>query len=222
MITPSRELERAALSALPDGAYVAGVDEVGRGALAGPVSVGIAVVGNETSESFPGRLRDSKQISAAVRQSLVEPVRDWVVGSAVGHASAEEIDQRGIIGGLRLAATRASAKLAEAGVNFDVVLLDGSHDWWSADSLFDIDGPPNVPVTMTVKGDASSAVIACASVLAKVERDALMVALDAVHPGYDWARNKGYASPAHIVALSKLGASEYHRRSWHLPGVEKE
>lgn len=222
MITPSRELEKAALAALPAGSYVAGVDEVGRGSLAGPVSVGIAVVGNETTDDFPAKLRDSKQISSHVREELAEPVRQWLVASAVGHASAAEIDERGIIGGLRLAAARAATRLAEAGVAFHAVLLDGSHDWWSADSLFDVDGPPRVPVTMTVKGDASSAVIACASVLAKVERDALMVALDGAHPGYDWARNKGYSSPSHIEALSRLGASEYHRRSWHLPGVEEK
>ena len=112
-----------------------------------------------------------------------------------------------------------------------MVLLDGVADWLSApaaDLLDSLDGAagrqedgrfvvPVPPVRMEVKGDARCAVIAAASVLAKVERDGFMERLE--DPGYGWAANKGYASPAHIRALGRLGASEHHRRSWRLPGL---
>ena len=102
----------------------------------------------------------------------------------------------------------------------DAVLLDGRHNWWADGSLFDLDSAlPHIPVHMRVRADASCSAVAAASVVAKVERDAMMVALDERHPGYDWARNKGYASPAHIRGLARLGPSAHHRTSWHLPGV---
>lgn len=222
MILPTRNLERSILESLPAGTLLAGVDEVGRGSLAGPVGVGIAVVDNTTSDEFPPTLRDSKLLKPAARSALVEPIHSWVRAGAVGYASAAEIDAWGIIGGLQAAAARAASELFGAGFAFSAVLLDGVHDWWSPASLLDEHPlPPAVPVTTAKKADANCAVVAAASNLAKVERDALMVDLDALIPGYDWAQNKGYGSPAHIEGLRRHGASEYHRRSWHLPGLNE-
>ena len=215
--------------------YVGGLDEVGRGALAGPVSVGLAVVGRRTDDAFPDGLADSKQLTARARTGLIEPVRDWLVDCAVAHASPAEIDERGIVGALRLAGLRALKQVNARGHAPGVIILDGVADWLTApqpDLLTALDdrqppepvldpaaGPPSPPVRMEVKADARCAVVAAASVLAKVERDSLMACLD--DPGYGWASNKGYASPAHIKALTELGASNQHRCSWHLPGLDQ-
>lgn len=214
---------------------VGGMDEVGRGALAGPVTVGLAVVGRGTPDAFPQGLADSKQLTPRRREALVEPCRDWVLDWAVAHASPAEIDALGIVGALRLAGRRALAEVAARGHLPGVVVLDGTADWLTvpeADLLTSLEpAPPGgegkgpdplladlVPGVHTeVKGDARCAVVAAASVLAKVERDALMTALP--DPGYDWASNKGYASAAHVDGLARLGACDRHRRSWHLPGL---
>ncbi len=226
VIEPSRLVEKevlAGLYATGGGApvYVAGVDEVGRGALAGPASVGIALVGVDTSDEFPAGLRDSKLLSAKAREAFVQPVRSWVAASAVGHSTIEEINSWGIMAGLRAAAARALGALE--GFPIGAVLLDGSHNWWTTpDALFPI-GPqlPDIPVRMEVKGDAHCAVIAAASVLAKVERDALMVQAAQRYPGYDWELNKGYASASHIDSLATRGATDFHRTSWNLPGMTR-
>ena len=202
-------------------AILAGVDEVGRGSLAGPVSVGICLVNVQTSEDFPLGLRDSKLLSPARREALDPLCRQWGLDLAVGHAGPDVIDAEGIIVALRRAGADALAQLAARGHTPDAVLLDGRHDWWAEDSLF-TPVLPQIPVRMQVKGDASCSAIAAASVAAKVERDRMMVALDAQYPGYDWAGNKGYASARHIDGLRALGPSPLHRRSWHLPGVEED
>lgn len=201
---------------------VACIDECGRGALAGPASVGVVVV-DVTTARLPAGLRDSKLLSASARRQLVPRIERWAVASAVGHAGAAEVDQVGINAALRLAATRALGAL-EAEV--DVVLLDGTHDWLSAPTqpaLFDPSVPAavSVPVVTQVKGDLRCAGVAAASVLAKVTRDGVMAEVAASHPGYGLERNKGYASPDHIAALRRLGASDVHRRSWRLPGIGK-
>ncbi|WP_371744619.1 ribonuclease HII [Georgenia sp. TF02-10] len=228
---PTRSLERALLAEHGAGALVAGMDEVGRGALAGPVSVGVAVVDARTSRRMPPGLADSKQLTPRAREDLVEPVRAWCAAAAVGHASPAEIDAHGIIAALRLAGRRALAELAAAGVLPAVVILDGSHDWLSepADLLGPLEAAvpvpgtdravPVPPVRTQVKADAGCAVVAAASVLAKVTRDRLMVTLHEDHPGYGWAGNKGYASPEHVAALGAHGPCPLHRRSWHLPGT---
>lgn len=230
-IRPDRLAETALLA---DHGLVGGMDEVGRGSLAGPVSVGLAVVSRDTPDPFPEGLADSKQLTPRRREALVEPCRAWVLDSAVAHASPGEIDALGIVGALRLAGRRALAQVASRGHAPDVVILDGSADWLTEpepDLLSGLgaadpapeDAPPERPVTppvrTEVKGDARCAVVAAASVLAKVERDALMTALP--DPGYAWAANKGYASAAHVDGLARLGASEQHRRSWRLPGVDR-
>ena len=229
---PDRRVEKELLQTHN---YVGGLDEVGRGALAGPVSVGLAVVGPSTDDAFPDGLADSKQLTARVRTGLVAPVRSWLVDYAVAHSSPAEIDERGIVGALRLAGLRALQGVAERGHAPGVIILDGVADWLTApqpDLLSALErgecpdemprpdaSLPTPPVRMEVRADARCAVVAAASVLAKVERDALMADLD--DPGYRWASNKGYASPAHIKGLTALGASDQHRRSWHLPGLDR-
>ena len=205
---------------LADGAtLVCGVDEVGRGALGGPVSVGMVVVDASVRRSLPG-VRDSKLLTPRARTELVPGIRRWAVAYAVGHASAAEIDEVGIIAALRRAGLRALAALP---VEPDAVLLDGKHDWLTPprqDSLFDDPAGSDVPpVTMRIKADLTCASVAAASVLAKVERDALMVELGERHPRYGWAGNKGYASPDHLTALADHGPCAEHRRSWRLPAT---
>lgn len=204
---------------------VCGVDEVGRGALGGPVTVGMVVVDATVRRSLPG-VRDSKLLTPRARTELVPRIQRWAVAFAVGHASAAEIDEKGIIAALRQAGMRALAALP---VVPDAVLLDGKHDWLTPppqDSLFDEPVDANVPpVTMRIKADLTCASVAAASVLAKVERDTIMAGLGVRHPLYGWAGNKGYASPDHITALQDHGPCDEHRRSWRLPtagGVEAD
>ncbi|RPF27831.1 RNase HII [Georgenia muralis] len=228
---PSRSLETALLAELGGDVLVAGMDEVGRGALAGPVTVGVAVVGAATSRRMPRGLADSKLLTARAREDLVDPVHAWCADSAVGHAGPEEIDRLGIIAALRLAGRRALAELAARGRVPAVVILDGVHDWlsdpepdlFSAMLVPDLDVPgapvPCPPVRTQVKADAACAVVAAASVLAKVARDRIMVDLAPHHPRYGWEANKGYSSAEHIEALREDGTCELHRRSWRLPGL---
>ena len=207
---PDLRCERALLRA---GAHlVVGMDEVGRGALAGPVTVG-AVAVDLSTRSAPRGLADSKDLTPAARTRLVPALRRWGVARGVGHASPAEVDALGIVGALRAAGRRALAAVA---LGVDVVLLDGSHDWLSAPGdLFDDEPGPRV--VTRVGADRTCSAVAAASVLAKVERDTLLVALDAEHPGYGWARNKGYGSADHLAALRELGPVHHHRRSWRLP-----
>ncbi len=203
---------------------LAGMDEVGRGALAGPVSVGVVVI-DETCRSAPVGVKDSKLLTPVHRRRMVLPIRRWALAHAVGHASPDEIDRIGIMGGLRLAGTRALEAVLLSGVVPDLVILDGNHDWLTPAEevgLFaftDPAGPRLPPVTTMIKADLRCSSVAAASVLAKVERDDMMVALHPTHPAYGWAVNKGYAAPEHMQALEVHGPCEHHRRSWHLPGV---
>ncbi len=225
-IRPDRELEEALLA---QHQLVGGMDEVGRGALAGPVSVGLVVVSRATAATFPADLADSKRLTPRRREALVTPCREWAADYAVGHATPTEIDALGIVGALWLAGRRALARVSTRGHLPGAIILDGSVNWLHptaapglAEALVGDGAAASVPVPVVhtrVKADAHCAVVAAASVLAKVERDALMAGLP--DPGYGWARNKGYASPAHIEGLARLGASDIHRRSWHLPGLER-
>jgi len=204
---PTLRHERALLR---EGArLVIGMDEVGRGAIAGPVGVGLSIVDLDT-RTAPEGLKDSKLLPEAKREELQPKVARWVRHGAVGLASNERIEQIGIIAALGLAARRAIDALRDQGVDLTgaVVLLDGSHDWLSPA----IDGA--LPVTMKVKADRTCAAVAAASVLAKVHRDRLMIEMDAVHPGYLWTSNKGYASSDHYAGIDLHGASPLHRWSW--------
>ncbi|MFI6814104.1 ribonuclease HII [Nonomuraea sp. NPDC050328] len=191
---PTYDIERL-LTARP-GTLVAGVDEVGRGAWAGPVLV-CAVV-TDLSEP-PAGLTDSKQLSAARRESLAAEIATWATGIGYGEASHEEIDTLGMTEALRRAARRALEALP---ARPDFVILDGSHDYI---------GPP-WPVRLEVRGDAASISVAAASVLAKVRRDAFMATLGRAEFGF--AENAGYPSPVHQAALAEFGPTEHHRLSW--------
>ncbi|HEX7804843.1 MAG TPA: ribonuclease HII [Cellulomonas sp.] len=213
---------------------VAGMDEVGRGSLAGPVSVGVVVVDART-RACPVGVMDSKLLTPAARTALLPALSKWGLARAVGHATAAEIDAVGIIAALRLAGNRALDAVSLAVGPVDTVLLDGSHDWLTPPaqgSLFDDVGPGGVrdadldpagvgagvrKVRMLVKADLTCASVAAASVLAKCERDALMERLSADFPVYAWDANKGYGSPDHIAALRTHGPSPLHRCSWNLP-----
>jgi ribonuclease HII len=208
-----------------DGArLVAGMDEVGRGSLAGPVSVGVVVV-DASTRSAPKGVADSKLLTPAARVALLPRLQRWGLAHAVGHASADEIDELGIIAALRLAGSRALAVVTAVTGPVDAVLLDGSHDWLTPPAqgdLFEVleaDSLPPTKVHVRVKADRTCASVAAASVLAKCERDALMAQLACDHPQYRWDENKGYASPDHIEALREHGPCPLHRRSWRLPGV---
>jgi ribonuclease HII len=233
-----RELQRAGHR------LVAGMDEVGRGALAGPVSVGVVVI-DEVCRSAPVGVKDSKLLSHQVRERLVPKIRGWATAYAVGHASPEEIDRHGIMVALRFAGNRALAALP---VVPDLIILDGNYDWLTdpgrvgllslLDSAADLAGDartvsgmtglpypavapvaPYSPVKTLIKADMSCSSVAAASVLAKVERDAMMVELAGEVPGYAWELNKGYSAPEHFAALRAHGPTVHHRRSWRLPGV---
>ncbi|WP_081861521.1 ribonuclease HII [Cellulomonas sp. HZM] len=204
---------------------VAGMDEVGRGSLAGPVSVGVVVV-DASTRSAPKGVADSKLLTPLARTALLPALGRWGVARAVGHASAAEIDAIGIIAALRLAGTRALTVVAQVVGPVDTVLLDGSHDWLTPPAQGDLfDDEPPVPafgtprVHVRVKADRTCATVAAASVLAKCERDALMAQLATEHPLYRWDENKGYSSPDHLAALAEHGPCVLHRRSWRLPGV---
>ncbi len=201
---------------------VAGIDEVGRGALAGPVSVGVVALA--PCDGWPDGLADSKQLSPARREAIAIELAEYGVARAVGEATNAEIDAAGITAALRIAALRALAQISGAGVTVDAVLLDGRHDYLSARpaDLFspDDDGDAVVvpPVTMVVGGDGRCASIAAGSVLAKVRRDAMMRAAHDDYPEYGWVGNKGYGAPGHLEALRRLGPTPLHRVSWKLPG----
>lgn len=218
---PTLRLEKQLLRAGPH--LLASIDEAGRGALGGPVTVGVVLVDRTVTRALPG-VRDSKLLSPQARERLVPRIRAWAVGHAVGHASPGEIDEVGIIAALRRAGLRALAALPLAP---DAILLDGSHDWLSEPgqgTLFEDEASDRarVPaVTMRVKADLTCASVAAASILAKTERDAIMVDLARRHPEYGWAANKGYAAPEHIEALRCHGPTVHHRRSWRLPVREE-
>ena len=193
---------------------VIGVDEVGRGAIAGPVAVGMCVIDPVRPGKFPPGLRDSKLLAEARREQLAPLAAAWARASAVGLASAAEVDELGIIFCLGLAGARAFSILVDSGADVDgaVLILDGNHDYLSRHLVQIIASP--VTVTTRIKADRDCASVAAASVVAKVHRDRLMIALDSELPGYSWASNKGYGSVAHFEALDLLGPSDHHRRTW--------
>jgi ribonuclease HII len=211
---PDLSKERALRS---DGhTWIAGMDEVGRGAWAGPVSVGVALIpAKATKRGMPRWLRDSKQLSEARRESIFESVGAWCVDWAVGHATPEECDLWGMRIALRLAAQRALAGLDRPP---DALLVDGPLDLLSepevAPGQRHREPAFTGPVHPVVGGDARCASVAAASVLAKVVRDRLMRAESEHFPAYAFEQNKGYPSPVHQMALRGYGLSTIHRRSW--------
>jgi ribonuclease HII len=177
--------------------HIAGVDEAGRGPLAGPVAAAAVIL--DPDHPIAG-LKDSKQLSASQREALALEIRARSVAWAVAWADHEEIDQLNILQASLLAMARAVAAL---NITPARVLVDGNRC-----------PPVNLPVTAVVKGDATVPAISAASILAKVERDAAMRRLDAVYPAYGFAVHKGYPTAAHLAALETHGASPVHRRSF--------
>ncbi|TQO20905.1 RNase HII [Rhodoglobus vestalii] len=188
---------------------VIGCDEVGRGAIAGPVAVGMTAM-SAAHGPWPAGLRDSKMLSEKRRELLAPLTREWAPLSAVGYADATEIDSIGITAALGLAGKRALIQLHDAGVDVmsSVVLLDGSTDWLSGSLTV----APRVHTR--VKADRDCVSVAAASVVAKVHRDRMMIEADTEYPGYHWPSNKGYGSAAHFEAIGRLGATELHRHTW--------
>ncbi len=176
---------------------VAGVDEVGRGPLAGPV-VAAAVILDPAR--FIVGLADSKKLSEARREALAPIIREQALAWALGRAEVEEIDAINILQASLLAMRRAVLALSVAP---EFALIDGNRC-------------PELPcpAEAVVKGDSRVAAISAASIIAKVARDHEMVALDAIYPGYGLAGHKGYPSPAHLAALQQLGVTPIHRRSF--------
>lgn len=175
---------------------VAGVDEAGRGPLAGPVVAGAVIL---PRKGVPRGINDSKQLSALEREALFERIcKRAQVG--VGIASVEEIDQLNILGATKLAMRRAVEALPCCP---DVALVDGNQ-------------PPVLPcrAVCLVSGDSLSLSIAAASIVAKVTRDRIMQQLALEHPGYGWERNAGYGTRQHQLALMSLGVTIHHRRSF--------
>ena len=198
MSYPSLDLERELLSKFQ---RVIGVDEVGRGALAGPVAVGAFALDAAGLDSMPANLRDSKLVTEKRRGPLALEVAQWGV-PRVGFAGVDVIEEKGINFALQSAALSALETLDLTGA---IVVLDGSHNW-----LGDI----GIEVRVIVKADRDCGSVAGAAISAKVERDSLMVELGAEFPEYGWEGNKGYSSPLHISALRHVGPCAHHRLSW--------
>jgi len=177
-------------------AVVAGLDEVGRGALAGPVTAGAVIM---TLECRITGIDDSKRLTPARRAELDGEIRTRAIAVSVAHVWPADIDRLGIARAVELAMRDA---LTAIGVPVDHALVDGR-----------VSGL-GLPTTAIVKGDGSVACIAAGSIVAKVARDTLMAELDAEHPGYGFAHNKGYGSPDHLEALAERGPCALHRRSF--------
>ena len=198
---------------------IAGMDEVGRGCLAGPVSVGVAVISSENINP-PENLADSKLLTHEQREELLPLVKTWVKDFAVGHASNNEIDEIGLTRALRRAGRRALVQLV---TKPDHLILDGKHNWLMPEketqNMFEQefdDGPLSVDLKIItqIKADLTCASVAAASIVAKTTRDQMMSELSKEFPNYFWAENKGYAAPEHLEAIKSFGATKYHRVSW--------
>ncbi len=196
--------------------YVIGIDEVGRGAVAGPVAVGAFVLDLKTLDvgKIPTSLQDSKLMTEKSRESVYEQLITWAPGFAVGMVDAKDIDSHGIVAALAQSAVRALRQLAELDEIKDAlaqnqvhILLDGTHNWLEHVVT-------RIPVTVRAKADRDCVSVAAAACIAKVTRDRLMIDLAKEFPMYQLDGHKGYASASHIEALRLHGPSEIHRVSW--------
>lgn len=184
---------------------IAGVDEAGRGPLAGPVVAAAIIL---PSEVFIPGLNDSKKLSPGRREEIFALIEEYQIPYGVGEASVEEIDRFNILNASRMAMKRAVERLP---VQPDFLLIDGYA--WKGIAL---------PHRGVIRGDALSLTIAAASIIAKVSRDRMMIELDRIYPGYDLARHKGYATAKHLEALAQRGPSEIHRKSFNLRDKQLE
>jgi ribonuclease HII len=181
----------------PEGGLIAGVDEAGRGPLAGPVVAAAVILGRQGSISG---LADSKTLSEARRNVLAGQIREFACAWSIGLATVEEIDRLNILKATMLAMQRAIEALAQTP---SLAMVDGNQK-----------PPVSCPVQTVVRGDALVPCISAASILAKVTRDALMRELDAHYPQYGFAVHKGYPTAVHLQALAQYGVSPVHRRSF--------
>jgi len=180
--------------------FIAGVDEVGRGSIAGPVVAAAVILPDSFKASWLAEVRDSKQLCPAKRETLASCIRETAIAFGVGVVSHKLIDTMGIVRASKLAMKLAVDKLTPVPQYL----------------LIDYLRLPAVPLPQKgiVDGDCKCFSIACASIVAKVARDEMMVKLDRHYSGYRWAENKGYCTEAHLAALSRLGPSPIHRRSF--------
>ncbi len=192
---PSTRIERELWDAGRD--VIVGVDEVGRGAWAGPLTVGAAVIPRDRRVY---KVRDSKLLSEDEREAMFGRIAGWCRTWAIGHATASECDALGMADAQRLAARRA---LDGLGLEPDVVLVDGPWDFIET-----------IETRTLVRGDVHCLSIAAASILAKVTRDRMMRAEADHYPHWSFDSNKGYPGPRHTAALQWCGPSPIHRRSW--------
>jgi ribonuclease HII len=180
---------------------IAGVDEVGRGTLAGPVVAGAAILPGPVPAEYVRIVNDSKVLTAAQRQRAFDWLIGWCIGYGVGACTADEIDSIGIVPATRLAMSRA---IAELDPQPDHLLIDA----------VELHSVP-VPQTSIVRADSRSQSVAAASIIAKVTRDRLMATIfESDYPGYGFAEHKGYGTTMHMAALKELGVSPIHRRSF--------
>ena len=205
MIWPTLEVEQK-LFATHD--LVIGIDEVGRGAIAGPLVVGAAAWPVSATE-WPKWLRDSKTLSPVRRASVVAELSD-LVSVGLGWVDPDRIDAVGIVAALAEAAVLAIEDLSRKGADLSGahILLDGSHDWLS-DHL-----EQSPPLTVRAKADRDCVSVAAAACFAKVARDAFMEDIGHSHPQYGWERNKGYGTREHMEAIREAGPSGHHRLTW--------
>jgi ribonuclease HII len=210
--SPTIEFERS----IADRRYLIGIDEVGRGAIAGPVAVGAFVVdvSHLTESAIPRKLKDSKLMTEKARNEVFLELEERAPGYAVGYVDAKTIDERGIVWSLANAAVDALKQLAKLdeiktaiAENQVAILLDGTHNW--LESVVS-----RIPITVRPKADRDCFSVSAAAVLAKVSRDRLMVDLAESYPQFGLDGHKGYASAAHIAAIREHGPSEIHRVSW--------
>lgn len=199
---PSLRVERSLLRA--GHSLVGGIDEVGRGPLAGPIYVGLVVI-NADTPTAPRGVRDSKLTKPAERTELAQLVRNWA-WSTTASVDAQFIDRFGLTQALRECVNIAYANAQREGMAPSVIILDGAHNFCD----------PDLPLSVVTrkKADQSASSVAAASIIAKVERDQFMRQRSIDFPGYGWERNSGYGTPEHQDAIKRLGVTKLHRTSF--------
>ncbi|MBF8265396.1 MAG: Ribonuclease H [Dehalococcoidia bacterium] len=180
--------------------FIAGLDEVGRGALAGPVGAGAVILPTNIDISLLDGVRDSKELTPAQRESLSPRIKKVALAFGIGMVSSEMVDEIGIVEATRRAMAQAIKKL---GVSPEFLLVDALK-------------LPKIllPQKAIIDGDKLSLSIACASIIAKVARDHLMINVEKKYPGYGFARHKGYGTPEHLDCLERFGPCPIHRRTF--------
>ena len=199
---PSLRLERSLLRAGHE--LVGGIDEVGRGPLAGPIYIGLVVIDANTPTA-PRGVRDSKATKPSERAQLAQSVKDWA-WSTTASVDAQFIDRFGLTQALRECVNIAYGNAQRAGMVPSVIILDGTYNF----------SDPDLPlaVVMRKKADQSASSVAAASIIAKVERDEFMQERSLDFPGYGWERNSGYGTREHLEAIKRFGLTKLHRTSF--------